>query len=174
MKERRHLAFFDCAYQGFATGDLEADAWSVRHFADEVGLEVLVSQSFGKNMGLYGERIGYLSGVVASASVIPALQSQLMLVVRPMYSNPAGHGAMIVGRILGDEARYSAWASELKANVDRVRNIRVLLRQLLEKDVPQRDWSSITKQIGMFWYERFSAAFVTSFRSSNAFAGFLA
>lgn len=26
IKQRNHIAFFDCAYQGFASGDAEADA----------------------------------------------------------------------------------------------------------------------------------------------------
>merc|ERR1712242_637952 len=56
MNALQLVPFFDCAYQGFASGDLDADAWAVRYFssADEEGLpglEVLVSQSFGKSMG---------------------------------------------------------------------------------------------------------------------------
>merc|ERR1712179_394785 len=105
MKSLNLLAFFDCAYQGFATGDVEADAWPVRYF-EKMGMEFFVSQSFGKNMGLYGERIGFLSGVVSDASVLPALHSQLVLVIRPMYSNPAGHGALIVGKILNNPKYY--------------------------------------------------------------------
>ena len=30
--EKGHYAFFDCAYQGFASGDLDNDAWAVREF----------------------------------------------------------------------------------------------------------------------------------------------
>ena len=32
MLEKGHFAFFDCAYQGFASGDLDNDAWAVREF----------------------------------------------------------------------------------------------------------------------------------------------
>lgn len=46
--------FFDCAYQGFATGDVDADAWAVREFVKE-GFETLVAQSYSKNFGLYSE-----------------------------------------------------------------------------------------------------------------------
>lgn len=42
------------AYQGFASGDTDRDAWAVRHFIQE-GLNVVLSQSYAKNMGLYGE-----------------------------------------------------------------------------------------------------------------------
>ena len=30
MSEKKLFPFFDCAYQGFASGDLDKDAWSVR------------------------------------------------------------------------------------------------------------------------------------------------
>lgn len=41
--ERGHYAFFDCAYQGFASGDLEGDAWAVREFVRR-GVPLLVCQ----------------------------------------------------------------------------------------------------------------------------------
>jgi len=47
---------FDCAYQGFATGDPEADAWSARYFV-QCGFELLVCQSFAKNFGLYSKSL---------------------------------------------------------------------------------------------------------------------
>lgn len=55
LPQRRKLfVFFDSAYQGFASGSLDADAWAVRHFVSE-GLELFVAQSFSKNFGLYSE-----------------------------------------------------------------------------------------------------------------------
>lgn len=51
VQEREILPFFDSAYQGFASGDLERDAASIRLFAD-TGMELLLAQSFAKNMGL--------------------------------------------------------------------------------------------------------------------------
>lgn len=53
IKKKDLLPFFDSAYQGFASGDLEEDAWPIRYFASQ-GLELLVAESFAKNMGLYG------------------------------------------------------------------------------------------------------------------------
>jgi aspartate aminotransferase, cytoplasmic len=46
------FTFFDIAYQGFASGDPDADGWAVRYFVAQ-GLEMLVAQSFAKNFGLY-------------------------------------------------------------------------------------------------------------------------
>ena len=47
-------------FQGFASGNLEADAQSIRMFVADGG-ECLTAQSYAKNMGLYGERVGALS-----------------------------------------------------------------------------------------------------------------
>lgn len=53
--QRRFLfPFFDSAYQGFASGDLEKDAWAIRYFVSE-GFELFCAQSFSKNFGLYSE-----------------------------------------------------------------------------------------------------------------------
>ncbi len=57
------LPFFDVAYQGFATGSLEEDAYAPRYFAER-GLELFVAQSYSKNLGLYAERIGALNATL--------------------------------------------------------------------------------------------------------------
>lgn len=44
----------DCAYQGFASGDLDKDAWAVRYFADQ-DIDMFIAQSFSKNFGLYSK-----------------------------------------------------------------------------------------------------------------------
>lgn len=46
MVEKSHYAFFDCAYQGFASGDLDRDAQAVRYFAGR-GVPMLVCQVSG-------------------------------------------------------------------------------------------------------------------------------
>lgn len=53
-EQKKLFPLFDSAYQGFASGDLDADAWSVRYFADR-GFEMMGTQSFSKNFGLYSE-----------------------------------------------------------------------------------------------------------------------
>jgi aspartate aminotransferase len=47
--------------QGFASGDLDEDAAALRMFSAVPGMELLLAQSYAKNMGLYGERVGALS-----------------------------------------------------------------------------------------------------------------
>ena len=59
MQEKKLIPFFDSAYQGFASVDLIKDISPVRYFAER-GFQMLLAQSFAKNMGLYGERVGAL------------------------------------------------------------------------------------------------------------------
>lgn len=67
-REKKFIPVLDIAYQGYATGDLVRDSFSTRLFC-EANLEFFVSQSFAKNLGLYGERIGMLHIV----SLVPSL-----------------------------------------------------------------------------------------------------
>jgi aspartate/tyrosine/aromatic aminotransferase len=55
MKRKNLYPFFDVAYQGFASGDFDNDAWSLRYFFNELNFEGCIAQSFAKNMGLYGK-----------------------------------------------------------------------------------------------------------------------
>lgn len=54
MKECKIFPLMDTAYQGFATGDVEDDAWAVREMVRE-GFELFAAQSFSKNFGLYSK-----------------------------------------------------------------------------------------------------------------------
>jgi aspartate aminotransferase len=58
VKKRNLLPFLDMAYQGFASGDINKDAFALRQFVSD-GHQLLLSQSYSKNMGLYGERVCY-------------------------------------------------------------------------------------------------------------------
>jgi aspartate aminotransferase len=53
MRNKNIFPFFDLAYQGFASGDPDNDAFAVRYFAEN-GFEMFCAQSFAKNFGLYG------------------------------------------------------------------------------------------------------------------------
>lgn len=45
---------FDTAYLGYATGDVDSDAWPVREMV-RLGFEFFIAQSFSKNFGLYSK-----------------------------------------------------------------------------------------------------------------------
>ncbi|KAF2760557.1 hypothetical protein EJ05DRAFT_498516 [Pseudovirgaria hyperparasitica] len=151
VKEGGHYPFFDMAYQGFASGDAGKDAFALRHFIKE-GLRPCLAQSFAKNMGLYGERVGAFSIVCESVEERKRVDSQLKILVRPLYSNPPVHGARIASAILNDPTLKKQWFGEVKGMADRIIKMRALLKENLEKLGSKHDWSHITSQIGMFAY----------------------
>jgi aspartate/tyrosine/aromatic aminotransferase len=146
---RKHICWFDSAYQGFATGDLETDAYAMRNFAN-AGMPLFVSQSFAKNFGLYGERVGTFSLTCGSPETVKAVMSQMDIIIRNLYSNPPKHGANIVKTVLSDPALYQEWRDELMAMSKRIQDMRAVLLDELKTLGTPGDWSHITSQIGMF------------------------
>ncbi|KAI9471133.1 aspartate transaminase aat1 [Coemansia sp. RSA 989] len=152
VEEQEHLAFFDMAYQGFATGDADRDASALRSFVDSGRVPVVLSQSFAKNMGLYGERVGTFSIVGADAAEKDRLLSQLKILVRPLYSNPPIHGARIAAEVLTKPELRQEWLGEVKLMADRIIGMRTALRGRLEELGSSLSWNHITDQIGMFCF----------------------
>ena len=139
IKEKQLFPFFDMAYQGFASGkiftiylasciqfkyfflpclwtlqkqnnigDIDKDASAVRMFLKD-GHKIALSQSYAKNMGLYGERAGAFSLICSTKEEAAATLSQLKILIRPMYSNPPVTGARIATEILTDADIRSQW-----------------------------------------------------------------
>jgi len=151
IRSKQQLPFFDCAYQGFASGSLDKDAHAVRLFVADGG-ECFVAQSYAKNMGLYGERVGALSIVCRSTPVASRVDSQLKMVIRPMYSSPPAHGAAIAASILSDRRLFEEWTVELKGMAERIISMRHQLYDALQARGTPGDWSHVLKQIGMFTF----------------------
>jgi len=151
IKRKNLFPFFDCAYQGFASGCLDTDAWSVRYFVD-LGFELFCSQSFSKNFGLYNERAGNLTVVLKDAKSVANFKSQMTLIIRAMYSNPPAHGCRIVDMVMKDPAMYQEWRECIKIMANRIIAMRAGLRARLEKLGTPGKWDHITTQIGMFSY----------------------
>jgi aspartate aminotransferase len=156
-----HLPFFDMAYQGFASGDPARDAAAVRQFVSDGHLP-LVAQSYAKNFGLYGERVGALSVVCRDAEERARVESRLKIVVRPMYSNPPIHGARIVATVLKDTQLKDLWASEVRMMASRIIAMRSALKSELQALGSSRNWAHITEQIGMFCYTGLNVDQVTA------------
>ncbi|KAI0963505.1 hypothetical protein AcW1_000563 [Taiwanofungus camphoratus] len=149
VKEKGHFPFFDMAYQGFASGSTTRDAFAVRHFVS-AGHQVALAQSFAKNMGLYGERVGAFSLTTADPAERARVESQLKIVIRPMYSNPPLHGARIASTILTTKPLYEKWEGEVKGMADRIISMRTRLYDNLVSLGTPGEWSHIKSQIGMF------------------------
>jgi len=152
MKRKRHFPFFDCAYQGFASGDLDRDAASVRLFVEEFNMEVFACQSYAKNFGLYGERIGALVFVCNQPQTADAILSQLKSIVRANYSSPPLQGARIVATTLADPQLFQLWKEDLVEMAERIKEMRQCLYDALKKRGTPGQWEHIINQIGMFSY----------------------
>lgn len=148
---KKHFVGFDSAYQGFASGDLETDAYSLRLFQEHSD-RLLLFQSFAKNFGLYGERAGCFSVVCNNPDEKNKVMSRIKQLARPLYSNPPIHGARIVDIILGDKDLTASWHNDLKIMSARMAEMRSALRTGLSDRGSEHDWSHVTSQIGMFAY----------------------
>lgn len=154
VRARKHFPFFDCAYQGFASGDLENDAWAVRYFVSQ-GFELCIAQSFAKNFGLYGERAGafhFVTGAGPNAQeTIGRIASQLAILQRSEISNPPAYGARIASLVLNDQKLFTEWEANLRTMAGRIIDMRKALRAKLEElNGKEGSWKHITDQIGMF------------------------
>lgn len=96
--------------------------------------------------------MGAFSIVCESAEEKKRVDSQIKILVRPLYSNPPINGARIAAEILNDPQLNQQWLSEVKGMADRIIAMRASLKSNLENLGSQRDWSHITSQIGMFCY----------------------
>jgi len=150
VKAKGHVPFLDMAYQGFGDGIAE-DAAAVRLFA-ESGLTFFVSSSFSKSFSLYGERVGALSIVSESKEESARVLSQVKRVIRTNYSNPPTHGASVVAAVLNSPELRAQWEAELAEMRLRIRGMREQMVALLAKKAPQRDFSFVGRQRGMFSY----------------------
>lgn len=65
-----------------------------------------------------------------------AVESQLKILARAMYSNPPLFGARVVQTILDDPALEAQWRKECAGMADRIARMRTLLRSGLEERQP--------------------------------------
>merc|ERR1712060_669681 len=155
IAKKGHISLFDVAYQGFASGDLDKDSWAPRYFLSK-GQKPLLCQSYAKNMGLYGQRVGCFSLVVDNAKEEAACDSQLKWVARPAYSNPPRHGVEVALEVMSTPALNDMWHEEMKIMSGRILAMRTGLHDKLT-ELTGKDWSHIAEQIGMFAYTGLTA-----------------
>ncbi len=151
MKRKSLFPFFDNAYQGYVSGNLDSDAYPI-HLFYESGFEMLISQSFSKSMGLYGERAGPLHFIVSDSQTIPNIKANLSEIALGLYLTPLGHGSRIIKTVLGDEELKKAWVEELKQVSQRLNGVRDLLYDALVMVGVPGSWEHIKLQKGMFSY----------------------
>lgn len=163
--ERRHIAMFDMAYQGFGDG-LDEDAAFVRRYAEHASC--LVASSFSKNMSLYGERCGGLSIVCRDADEAARALGQLKLAVRRSYSSPPLSGGEIVAEVLTTPDLRALCEAELGAMRARMRAGRRALADALSAAAGGIDTHFLVEQRGMFSYSGLSSGQVRQLRDEHA------
>lgn len=161
MMKKGHFVAFDSAYQGFASGDCVKDAASIRQFIAD-GHKVCLLQSFAKNFGLYGHRVGTFSIMCNDTEEKARVMSQLKILARAIWSNPPIQGARIVQTVLDDPVLKPQWYSEVKGMADRIIKMRTLLKAGLEAEGSTKNWDHITDQIGMFCFSAMTPEMVAS------------
>lgn len=166
IQTRGLIPFMDIAYQGFGE-DFDSDAYAIRKAAD-MGLPLFVSNSFSKNLSLYGERVGGLSVLCPTAEEAQTVLGQLKLTVRRIYSSPPAHGAYIAADVLNTPETRAQWTQEVYAMRDRICSMRRRLYEVLSEKLPQKDFSYFIKQRGMFSYTGLTQAQVARLRDEFA------
>ncbi|MCC4634457.1 MULTISPECIES: aromatic amino acid transaminase [Xanthomonas] len=166
LKERNLFPFVDIAYQGFDKG-IEADAYAVRLLAAEGIDNYVVASSYSKSFSLYGERVGALSVVSATAAEAKAVQSQVKRIIRTIYSSPSTHGAALVAGVLTSPELRDVWEQELTEMRERIHSLRAgLVERLATLGSPEFEF--IQRQAGMFSYSGLTKSQVDRLRDEFA------
>lgn len=88
--------------------------------------------------------------MLADAGAATRALSQAKRISRAIISNPPVHGARIAAMVVADEKLFARWNEEMGAMAGRIATVRAKLQAELAKAAPGRDWSFVTRQIGMF------------------------
>ncbi|KAG0380850.1 Aspartate aminotransferase, cytoplasmic [Mortierella sp. AD032] len=89
MKDKHHFTFFDTAYQGFASGNLEKDAYAIRYFTTEI-IKTIESQIAKAQRAVISNPPAYGSRVVS-----------LVLNDEKLYSEWEENLSSLANRIIG-------------------------------------------------------------------------
>lgn len=153
MWENSLFPFFDCAYQGFASGSLSQDIFAIRCFVEK-GFNLVIAQSFAKNLGLYGERVGGFHFVAApgpdAKDITERVRSQLAVLQRSEISSPPLYGAKIASTVLNDKQLFAEWEEDLRTMSNRIISMRKVLKEELLRLQTPGTWDHLISQIGMF------------------------
>lgn len=131
------------------------------------------SQSFAKNAGLYGERVGALHFIAPNKETAGRIRSQLSVLQRSEISNPPSYGARVVSDhatshlysvllisiidpikvalILKNPELFEEWKTDIRTMAGRIIDMRKRLHHLLTNELKTPgNWDHIVNQIGMF------------------------
>lgn len=161
ITQKKLIPILDMAYQGFGNGIVE-DLKVIELFSKQVTngeiSNFFLSQSWAKNMGLYGERVGSFSVICGDKIEAEKIESQFKLIARPMYSSPPGNGARVVELILNTPELYEQWGKDVDVMALRLKDMRALLFDKLNSENVRgpgngaTGWEHLIEQNGMFCF----------------------
>ncbi|KAL2065856.1 hypothetical protein VTL71DRAFT_3526 [Oculimacula yallundae] len=151
FREKGHLALFDAAYPGFASGNFDEDLYCLHLFMD-LDIPVMLAATFGKCFGLYCERVGTLSIIAPTQDICERVEIQMRLLARSETGPMPDFGSSIVETILNDRELELQWRQELHEMAREIQTRRSQLKKKLDALETPGDWSHITNQKGMFAY----------------------
>ncbi|KAJ4450694.1 hypothetical protein ANN_02123 [Periplaneta americana] len=149
MEERQLFPFFDASLMGLSSGDIDADCWPVRYFAER-GFELFCAQSFAKTFGLYDERPGNLTVVLSNEDAVIATKSQFAVIVREMYATPPSHGVRIVATVLNNPVLFEDWKDNVRSMAHRLTDCRHGLKARFVRLNTPGQWDHIAVGRGMY------------------------
>lgn len=150
IEDQQVIPFIDMAYQGFGKG-IEEDAQVVRLFAEKQS--ILVSYTYAKNMGLYGERVGAFFVAAKNPDEAQKAGTHIKQIIRSMYSNPPLHGARIATLILQSTELRKEWSDELKSMRERIAEMRTAFVDTLLSKSNDTHFAFMNQgQTGLFAY----------------------
>lgn len=168
LKDGELFPFIDMAYQGFDKG-IREDAAAIQVMVDAGISDFIVASSYSKSFSLYGERVGALSIVAATAEQAKAVQSHVKRIIRTIYSSPSSHGAALVAGVLNNAELRADWETELTAMRERIHALRAgLVQKLADAGAGAGDFSFIAQQAGMFSYSGLTKPQVERLREEHA------
>jgi aspartate/tyrosine/aromatic aminotransferase len=162
LMRKKHIPFFDMAYQGFGQG-FDEDAYAVRLFAKS-GHQMFIAFSYSKICGLYAERVGALCFIGETTQEVEAVASQLKVLIRSNYSNPPKHGALIVATLFNHAPLKEKWKQELTHMQKRIVSMKETLAHRLIKASSDKDFSYLLSKNGMFCFSSLTPSQVIELR----------
>jgi aspartate aminotransferase len=110
-----------------------------------------VAQSFSKNFGLYGERVGALHVVVGAASdrggVADQVEAALKKISRAEITSTPGFGAKIVATVTRTPALRAQWQQDMQTMSGRLRDMRQRLYDELTRRETLGNWGHLLTDV---------------------------
>ncbi|KAI9039798.1 cystathionine gamma-synthase [Aspergillus affinis] len=111
---------------------------------------LLVAATYGKALGLYGERVGYLCVSLPTAEAAARSEQQMKLLARAETGAQPRFGARLVSNILGNPRLKIQWEEDIKRLAEDLADRRKKLKVELLRGNSHDEWDFVTRQAGMF------------------------